>query len=173
MGDKHMSHQMPKIDYVDLVDLPLSFAFPIKLNVIKHIMSARLFYYRSKSEFLRIFLFFALPLISIDYALLSMVLVADYFFILLHPDIPHFVFEHDAYEILCDIDEEEMKIKCLFYFKGKPIFKVKNATQSLEFFAPMILDLIENPSLEQHKLNYLSRRIVVETVKDRSVISLN
>ncbi|MBV5311057.1 hypothetical protein [Chromatium okenii] len=104
MIDKTIFEQIEFIDPNEF--LMTSMVFNIKFGLILSFIEVELFYKRSKLEYLRLFLACVLPIIRLDFMILSVLLISDYLLILLHFGIP--VFKENLYE---DLDEYAISIK--------------------------------------------------------------
>jgi hypothetical protein len=138
--------------------LMTSMVFYIKFGLILSFIEVELFYKRNMLEYLRLLLACTLPIIKLDFIMLSVLLISDYLLVLLHFGIP--VFKENLYEdINAAFALSNNKADCFIFYNKKEIFKVDKMSQNPNLYLPMIKEMIENPNLDKYKVDFINDKL--------------
>ena len=142
------------------IALPFLLQLKIKIGTIIKLIQYKLFYKRSISEFIRFFLVLTLPLLNIEYILFSFILLYDYLYILLNINTPVFKFDYEKYGFSTTITYNEEtfdNIEYKLFYKNKLIMTIVDIRVPLDYYMPMIIDILETNN--ERKLNYISSKL--------------
>ena len=142
------------------IALPFVLQLKIKIGTIIRLIQYKLFYKRSMSEFIRFFLVLTLPLLNIEFILFSFILLYDYLYILLNINTPVFKFDYEKYGFSTTITYNEEtfdNIEYKLFYKNKLIMTIVDIRVPLDYYMPMIIDILETNN--ERKLNYISSKL--------------